>query len=156
MSKKSQVDPFQIGERLGYYVLTIIMLTILFFFFAVLARGIENKYYKSDYGVNAMNVEERFFDCVSYEDAITGLEYSRVIVMNKVEDEIYLSNCMGIVENANYNGIKAEIYDLNNNLLATGKTNNYVDRPDLEKIYPVTIYIDDFEVGYIKISLWKV
>ena len=129
MNKKAQEGSFDIGRDLGYLVITIIILTALFFFIAIFAKGIETNYYSSDYGVEVLNTEERFFNCVAYEDEVTGVKYSKIVDVKKLQT---LNPCMGISDERQRKGVKAVLVDLNGTELSSGETLNYIDRPELK------------------------
>lgn len=162
-SKKAQADSFDFGSHLGYYVMVIMLVVILFSFLMILANGISVKFYKSNYGASAMNLEERVFSCLNYKDPISDITYSKVLDIDKIisfnEDPELFDSCLGIDDSNSYGGTSITItYDENNEERDFSiKTKNYVDRPDIEKEYPVLLKDDDIiKAGSISLKFWKI
>ena len=159
LGKRGVVDSSEIAQNFGYHIIAIIMLVALFFFVALVSRGIETTYYKSNYGVSAMNVEERFFNCVAYVEPTTGRKISKSVDVSTFDS---LDSCMGIVEYVQPNGINATAYLANGSLLRSVQTLNYVNKPEITKEYPVVYVRTDEdgkvtkEIGRIELALWKV
>jgi hypothetical protein len=157
LNKKAQSESFDLGNKMGYYIIAIIIIIVLFIFLMILATGINDKYYKNTYGTNVLNFEERAFNCINYIDPFTGIKYSKVIDESKLTNNVTFSNCMGLYSEEENKGVKLTVYDKNNEVNGSLKTINYIDRPDFSKVYPILIKdTNGYKAGKINISFWKI
>ena len=80
--KKGLVNPFDIASRFGYYMIVLMIISVLFLFFAVLIRGSQVEFYKNSFGTDIIGFEDRFFQHISYKDPVTQRTYLKVIDVN--------------------------------------------------------------------------
>jgi len=159
MNKKGIADPFDISGRIGYYILVIMIMSVLFLFIAVFSRGVELKYYRSNFGVGAVNMEERALRFIEYTDPVTNFQYSKVIDLNKMmqSSDSSFSDFVGITDSREDKGLRVVLGNRANEEITSIKTINFIDgQEDFTNTYPV-LYIDDgeFRIGIINISFWK-
>ncbi|MFT4326541.1 MAG: hypothetical protein ACMXYK_03510 [Candidatus Woesearchaeota archaeon] len=160
-SKRGVVSGFEIGEDLGYKLIFIIVLMVLVFFVAIIANGMETRYYKNTYGTNVMNVEERLFSCISHRDPDTGVLYNKLLDTSLFDSE-QMSTCMGIMNEFDPFGIRVTIdHDLESieqgNFVYQFETINFVDRPDMTKSYPLVVYNNGVLTPLVvRIEFWRV
>jgi hypothetical protein len=146
---------YDIGHKLGYYILAIFLISALFLFLAIFIGGIKTQYYKSDYGVNIINMEERVFGCISYVDPITTNQKQRVIDLNKFE-QANLDNCVGTNDDSRDSGVLISL-TIDGEKITDEKSNNAFLKADIEKEFPVLIYDgEEMKVGKLQISFWKI
>jgi hypothetical protein len=117
LNKKGFVDPFQIASRMGYYILALMVISVLFLFFAVLIQGSQKTYYKNTFGTEAITLEEQFFTTVALQDSITSWKYQKVIDIAKVREylqddvgKLKLNHALGIYERNQPNALAFEIF----------------------------------------------
>lgn len=163
--KKGFLDPFDISGRLGYYVLTILMISVLFMFLAILLQGSTVKYYKSNYGTAAINLEERAFNLIEFVDPITNQKYTKVIDSDKLNSLQQNGVCSSLIDKEfgvdsiyDRKGVKIEFINSNEKSIINKSTCNYINgRADMQKNFPV-LYTEDgstFKLGEVRIYLWK-
>lgn len=160
-SKKGMIDsPMVTAEKTSYYVITILIVSIMFLFLTILLRGTEIKFYKSNYGTNTINIEDNVLKNLYYQDPITLSIYTKVIDINKFIT-IDLDKTLGVTSPRDNRGIKLELYDENNNPFPKSpiKTSNFIEKKeDFIRSMPVLIKTnneDKYVSGKLVISFWR-
>lgn len=153
---KGLADPFDLAANLGYYVLVLLITSVLFLFIAVIMNGNSVEYYKSNYGMDALNLQEQVFDCLAYIDPVTDVSYSRVIDASKVTNTA-LDSCLGIISERDYRGVKINIFaDNKTTEMVFAQSSNYAPYPEIVQELPVVIYTNGgFATGIAVLSIWK-
>lgn len=165
MNKKAIVNPFDIASRFGYYILALMIISVLFLFFAVLIQGSQTTYYKNSFGTEVISLEDLLFKEISYRDYHTDQLYSKVLDAETLryyrtpEGATALNQLLGIYSDTAPNAIKYDIYYKTSTApLNLGfESRNFPNEPDFVKIFPVLIKDTTSEtIGYIEISFGRV
>lgn len=165
-SKKGFANPFDISSRIGYYVLGMMLISIIFLFSVVLIRGTDITFYKSNYGSAVINLEEKVFNLIEYEDCLTNNKYSKIIDLekfNQYKSETLFDSKIGVENEFSRKGVKASLYSFNStdSLILRNEisTSNYAQREtNIEKVFPVFVKKKDsteYEVMLLKMRFWK-
>ena len=136
---------FDLGQKLGYWIIAFFILSVLFMLLTVFIHGIRTNYYKSNYGESAINVQESIFQCILYEDPVTQTRRERTIDIEKMKN-IDLDSCIirGSVE------ASIALYQANGTLIIEKNTTHF-RREDTTNRMPVLVYENnDLTVGELQ------
>lgn len=139
---------FDLGQKLGYWIIAFFILAVLFMLLTVFIHGIRTNYYKSNYGESAINVQQGIFQCIVYQDPVTQARREKTIDMEKVKST-NLDSCM-IRENAE---ASIALYQANGTLIIEKNTTHF-RREDMTQRMPVLLYENhDLTVGELQIRI---
>ena len=143
LNKKGIASSFDIAGKVGYYILTLMIVSVLFLFVAVILQGTELHFYKNNHGTSAISIEEKVFSHLAFTDPITHQTYAKTVDVATflATTDPELDSIMGITDQYDPKGVRVELF--NDKWSAIGnpiQTSNYVhDRQDITSSYPVLI-----------------